>query len=100
MHVHANASSSAQGVDNSPAQQARSKYNSERSPGFGLIVTQLARGVYDPSNTANSLTSGASSDGTDTAAGDSTAGSSGTTPQDSNTDPGPTQTSTSVDLIV
>jgi hypothetical protein len=100
MHVHANASSSAQGWDKSPAQQARSKYNSEPSPGFGQIVSQLARGVYDPSSTANSLTSGASSDGTDTAAADSTAGSSGTTPQDSNTDPGPTQTSTSVDLIV
>jgi hypothetical protein len=99
MHVPANASSPAHGWDKSPAHQARNKYNSEPSPGFGQIVSQIARGVYVPSSTADSLTFGASSDGTGTAT-DSPAGSGGTTPPDGYTDPGPTQTSTPVDLIV
>jgi hypothetical protein len=103
MHVHANASSPAHGWDKSPAQQARNTYNLEPGTGFGRIVSQISRGIYDPSSATDPLANGDSSGGTGTAVSDPTGGSGGsqsTTSQDGNTSTAQTQTSNTVDVSV
>jgi hypothetical protein len=103
MHVHANASSSAQGWDKSPAQQARNTYNLEPGTGFGRLVSQIARGIYDPSTSPDSTANGGSSGGTGTTTTDPTGGSDGSpsaTPPDGGANPAQTQTPGAVDLSV
>jgi hypothetical protein len=103
MRVHANSSSPAHGWDRSPAQQARNTYNFEPSTGFGRIVSQIARGIYDPSNSSEPSVDSDGSEGTGTAATDPAGGSAGaqsTTSQYANISPSQTQTSNTVDVSV
>ena len=49
MHIHANDSSSSHGWNKSPAHQARSLSSTDPGLNFGRIVSQIARGIYEPS---------------------------------------------------
>ena len=101
MHVHANASSAAHGWDKSPAQQARNTYNLEPGSGFGRIVSQIARAVYEPSNSAGPTANGDSGPGvTSTTAGDPTGGTQSATSPDASAPPTQPQSPGTVDVSV
>ena len=95
MHVHANASSSLHRLDKSPAQQARSSYNLEPGNNFGRIVSQLARGIYEPSSSTDPAAAGADSGsgGTGSTTIEPSSGTDGTqsaTSQEGSINPAPT----------
>jgi len=49
MHIHANNWSSGHGWNKSPAHQARSLSSTDPGLNFGRTVSQIARGIYEPS---------------------------------------------------